>query len=274
MNTKNLKLIVTSDDLWLTKGVNYAVLKASNEWYLTHASLMANTPYFEHAVNEIIPNAPTLQVGVHLNLTNGTSLSGSPYISRNGKLNNTFASLLLRRKSKKVLQAIEQELEMQILKIQEKWINISHFDWERHIHIIPSINKIVRKLAKKYNISRIREINEDLWTVLKSNKKPVSKINYIKFFLLRFLSLFNKNTKKVGFYSIINTCELNEENLFTFLEHQTTYTQIEIMLHPSITEYDDLDAISNKQSRDYLKSPHRKWEFDLCFSEKFKNYVN
>lgn len=159
MNTN--KLITNADDLGWSKGVNQAILLASNGGYLSHASLMANTDDFIHAVNEVIPNAPKLRVGLHVNLTCSKALSGKSVITdEDGFMNNNFLKLLFLRKSKKALKAIENEIELQLQKLIEHNIDVSHIDGNEHVHIIPSINKIVRKLAKKYNIERVREINE------------------------------------------------------------------------------------------------------------------
>ncbi len=266
------KLIVNADDLGFSEGINYAILKANSEGFLTHSSLMANVPFFNHAVEQIIPKSKNLKVGVHLNLTCGKSLSKSAELSTNGELKTDFAKLLFKPKTKKVLQDIEKELELQILKVKEKGIKISHIDGHEHIHIIPSINKIVRRLAKKHNIERIREINEDFLQSYKSNKSTTSVINYVKFGLLKFLSFFNKNKKEVGFYSILNTCEVNADNLFDFLSKNKKYKQVEIMLHPSVVELDTADNEWAVRFNDFLKSPYRTQEYEVCFNPKFKDY--
>ena len=67
-----------------------------------------------------------------------------------------------------------------ILKIKEQGIEISHIDGHEHIHIIPSINKIVRRLAKKYQIERVREINENFFESWKYNSSTTPFVNIIK----------------------------------------------------------------------------------------------
>ena len=47
------KLIINADDLGFSLGVNKAILEANNKGFLSHASLMANTEYFNHAIEEI-----------------------------------------------------------------------------------------------------------------------------------------------------------------------------------------------------------------------------
>lgn len=270
------KIILNADDLGFSLGVNEAILKANTEGYLSHASLMANTTYFHHAVEEVIPKCPQLKVGVHVNLTCASALSSQNSLTANGELKNTFVTILFRRKTKRVLEDLEKEIELQILKIKNAGINISHIDGHEHVHIIPSINIIVRRLAKKYNIKRVREINENIWESYKFNGRTASFANVIKLFLLKFLSLFNDNSKKVGFYSMLNTCEINAENLFPFLQKSTKYDLLEVMVHPGIPGLDSAEYFSSLDGRfvEFLEDGHRKLEYDLCFDKRFEKFVN
>ena len=268
------KLIINADDLGFSLGVNQAILKANKEGFLSHASLMANTQFFDHAVKEIIPQCPKLKVGVHVNLTCAKALFSKNILTENGLLNNTFVKLLFKRKSKKVLESLEKEIELQILKIKESEIKISHIDGHEHVHVIPSINKIVRKLAKKYEIERVREINEGLFESWKFNGKTASVSNVIKLLLLKFLSLFNENSGKIGFYSMLNTCEINGDNLFDFLKNSKTYDMVEVMLHPALNSFDSTEyyKILDPRFVTFFQDSYRKKEYDLCFNKNFKEY--
>ena len=270
------KIILNADDLGFSKGVNDAILKANTEGYLSHASLMANTAYFDHAISEIIPNCPLLKVGVHVNLTCAAALLSENILSINGELKNTFVTLLFRRKTKRVLEDLEKEIELQILKIKNAGVNISHIDGHEHVHIIPSINKIVRKLAKKHNIQRVREINENIFESYQFNGRTASFANVIKLFLLKFLSLFNENSGEVGFYSMLNTCEINGKNLFPFLQNSKTYETVEVMVHPAILGLDSAEYFKSLDERfvKFLKDDHRKSEYYLCFDERFEHFSN
>lgn len=267
-------IIINADDLGFSLGVNHAILKANTKGFLSHASLMANTEYFDHAVEEVIPNCKDLKIGVHVNLTCAKALFRDNILTENGILNNTFVSLLFKYKSKKVLQSIENEIELQILKIKNSGIEISHIDGHEHVHIIPSINKIVQNLAKKHNIPRIREINEGLFESWKFNGKTATFSNVIKLLLLKFLSSFNGNLGKIGFYSMLNTCEINGENLFNFLKKSKSYETVEVMLHPALSNLDTEEYYQTLDARFvmFFQNSHRKSEFDLCFNKNFKEY--
>lgn len=266
------KIIINADDLGLSEGVNQGILKAYQEGFLNHASLMANTDYFEQAVEEIIPHCPNLHVGVHLNLTCAKALYSNNILTKKGVLKNSFFTLLLKRKSKKVLDSLKNEIECQILKIKETGIAISHIDGHEHVHVIPSINRIVQAAAVRHGIGRVREINESFSTSFKYNLRTASFANVAKFFLLKFLTFFNKNKNTVAFYSILNTCEINAENLFNYLENANG-KKVEIMLHPSIVALDQDLKNLDQRFIDFLHSEFRTQELELCFNPKFAKYL-
>lgn len=267
------KIIINADDLGFSVGVNQAILKANTEGYLTHASLMANTEYFQDAI-QLIPNFKNLRIGVHVTLTCGKALYEKNVLGKNGLLDWTFVKLLFLRKTSKVLESLENEIENQILKIKENGIEISHIDGHEHIHIIPSINKIVRRLAKKHQIPRIREINENFFESLKFNGSTTNLANIIKLILLKTLSLFNKNENEIGFYSMLNTCDIRAGNLFRFLRESKSYQTVEIMLHPSITGLDSDEYLKRLDPRfvSFFKDVSRTTELELCFDKEFEAF--
>lgn len=265
-------LIINADDLGFAESINLAIKTAHLQGFLTHASLMANTAYFDHAATEVIPDCPNLNIGVHVNLTCAKALTGSSIIAPDGHFRGSFISWLKLRKSKETLALLEKEIEAQILKVKEVSPKISHIDGHEHIHIIPSINKIVRKLGVKYDIPRVREINENFFESLKFNYKTTPLVNVAKLSLLKILSIFNENSGKVKFYSILNTCMIDQKNLFPYLEKNKD-SEVEVMLHPSVgfsaQDQNDLD----ERFISFFKSAYRKQEYELCFNSKFQKYV-
>lgn len=82
---------------------------------------MANTDDFIHAINEVIPNAPQLKVGLHVNLTCNKALSGKSTITdKKGILSNTFVKPSSRESRKKFLQILKMKLNLRL----ESYLNI------------------------------------------------------------------------------------------------------------------------------------------------------
>lgn len=68
------KLIVRTDDLGYTEGVTYGILAAHRDGIVTTSSVMINMPFSKKAI-ELTREYPNLQLGLHINVTNGKCVS-------------------------------------------------------------------------------------------------------------------------------------------------------------------------------------------------------
>lgn len=154
------KLIVNADDFGLTEGINQAILDGHNNGIITSTTLMVNGMAFDSAVAACLA-APSLGVGVHLNLTQGRPVSlpskvpsivtseGSFYPSPGG-----LAWQILKRRVR--LGDVETEFRSQIDKAASAGVRITHLDSHKHVHLIPPVFSIVVKLAREHGIGCIR----------------------------------------------------------------------------------------------------------------------
>lgn len=153
------RLIVSADDFGLTEGINNGIIKSFQEGIVTSASLMPNMPGFEHAV-DLAKGNPGLAIGVHLNLLRGKPLQlpdkVASLLDRGGVFYQLpeFARRLVLGKI--VIGEVEKELRSQIERVVATQLKISHIDSHRHFHVYPSILKVALKLAKEYQINKIR----------------------------------------------------------------------------------------------------------------------
>ena len=67
-----VRLIVSADDFGASEQVNVAVMRSCREGVLTSAGLMVTGAAMRHAV-ALAKDEPTLAVGLHLTLSNGSS---------------------------------------------------------------------------------------------------------------------------------------------------------------------------------------------------------
>ena len=112
------KLIVTCDDCGLSEGINLATVDLYEQGFVTAATVMTNFPAAQHAL-ELFARYPLLDVGVHLNLTDGFPLTGigasSELTHRNGNFKPKsilFMNALISRQT--FLDLVEVELTEQI----------------------------------------------------------------------------------------------------------------------------------------------------------------
>ena len=266
-----MELIVTADDLGISPGVNQAILDCHRQGYLTHASFMVNTPYFEDVVKKKLPLMPGLKVGLHINLTYESSVSAKEtvpdLVDHRGQFRHGFWELLWKGKSKNVRSQIQKEIQAQLDRAQNAGIALSHIDSHWHVHTIPYINTIVRQLASAYGITRIRQINERLATTfLQTRSLSIFKPrNLIRHALLRFLDAKNQGSNQYYFFSILLSSELIPAH-FLKLKVPERFSKMEIMVHPGMPEMDDSEPIHDKIVRPFLLSDFRKKEKLVCLA--------
>src|SRR5438128_1289589 len=110
-------LIVNGDDFGLTPGVNAGVLDAHLGGILSSASLFANAPATDQAI-EIARRTPTLGVGCHLALVDGVPLlpaSQVPTLAPTGQFRPTWSAFIQAALTGRlVFEEVERELVAQI----------------------------------------------------------------------------------------------------------------------------------------------------------------
>lgn len=154
------KLIVTVDDFGLSNEVNQAVFQAHTQGVLTSASLMVSAACVTSAI-AMAKDMPTLGVGLHLTLVEGSSVLPHEEIPDLVDADQKFSNDIVRSGiryffSPKIKKQIEKECEAQIKKFLETGLSLDHIDSHNHLHIHPTIAKIIIKLAKKYSIPAVR----------------------------------------------------------------------------------------------------------------------
>jgi predicted glycoside hydrolase/deacetylase ChbG (UPF0249 family) len=130
------RLIVTADDFGLTEGVNRAIIRAHREGVVTSASLMVNGGAVASAI-ALARDNPTLDIGLHLNLTN------KPF------------ALAMKPGDRGLEQAIRSQIETAL----KTGLTISHLDGHKHVHVIPAVLKMVYRLTQEYGIRAVRTMN-------------------------------------------------------------------------------------------------------------------
>lgn len=139
------RLIINADDFGYSKEINYGILEGHYAGGITSTTIMTNERFVNHAIN-LYPK--TLGIGVHLNLTWGTSLAtGKPFSKWNKH------KIILRSIDAKF---VEKEFRKQIEKLLEVGIKPDHLDSHQHMHAFSPVQDIVITLAKEYKINKIR----------------------------------------------------------------------------------------------------------------------
>lgn len=272
-----LKKIFNADDFGISKGVNAAIVQAYNEGVLNSTSLMINQKYADEAV-KLAEKMPDLEVGLHINLTNespAADVKDIPLLIDNeGKFKNGFVNLLILSilYPKRLAEQVEIEIRAQIEKYLKTGLKLEHLDSHRHVHMIPIIFRVVRKLQQEYSVPRIRVMNENALNTIYQNKskKYLFDGGAIKYALLRFLCWLNGYKSDVYFYTILFTCKISAEQ-FENVKIPRGYVAVEIMIHPGRPDIDK--KYPQDIWDDNILSPWREIELQTLLNKKIKDGI-
>jgi hopanoid biosynthesis associated protein HpnK len=177
----------TADDFGLSSEVNRAVVRAHREGVLTGASLMVTAGAAEEAV-ELARAMPSLSVGLHLVLADGRAALAPGRVSRLADAQGRFPKSPIRAglrwaASAAARRELDGEIEAQFQRFRATGLPLCHVDGHHHLHLHPAVLERVIRLAKRYNVARIRAAHDDL--ALACRHDPRHRVRMI----LRWLAL-------------------------------------------------------------------------------------
>jgi predicted glycoside hydrolase/deacetylase ChbG (UPF0249 family) len=265
------RLILNADDFGLTRGINRAIAELHSAGALSSATLMAAGPAFDDAV-EVARAHPTLGVGCHIVLTDGTPVSppGSirSLLGTDGKnfrpaLVDFVQALLLGRINE---DEVAREALAQIVKLQSAGIHPTHLDTHKHAHLFPSIARPLLQVAERCGIRAIRNPFEPGWSLaLDHGSRPRRlAVRLIGLLRPRFEAHAQIRNGRVlttdGTVAISATGQLNATTLGEVLRAIPPTGTYELCCHPGYND-GDLDRVTTR-----LRA-HRDIERETLLSE-------
>jgi hopanoid biosynthesis associated protein HpnK len=241
------RLIVNADDFGLAESVNRGIMVAHRDGILTSASLLANGPAFDQAI-ALSSQSPQLSVGVHLNISQGTSISPAARIpsllNKRMELHLSPFRLWLRILRREInLEDIHSEFRAQVLKILDAGVTPTHLDGHLHVHILPQLSPIVIALAKEFCVRYVRCPTEHLEATLpliwkfRGASIAVLQRSAISYGVSSFAKRFREQMRMAGFgcadafYGLAHTGFLDAKMLRALLDLVPNGTT-ELMCHP------------------------------------------
>ena len=246
-----MKVIINADDLGISDKVNKSVIKMHQKGIVSSTTIMANGPDFEGATN-LVKDHPELGIGVHLCL-DGNFHSSTDYATLLDPASNTFfeqQEVIKRiRKSSFDKDEIYKEFSLQVEKVLDHGVSVSHLDTHHHLHLyFPVLSQVIR-VARKFGVPFIR--SQRINTCV-----PRSKIN--KAYRYAHHLYLNAQVKSIpGYYDPdIQNCGDFDHNL-NRLEGMFNKTKgiIEIMLHPAGDDDPETNFFSSPEV-EHLLSRH------------------
>lgn len=244
-------LIINADDLGVSIEINNSIFDLMSRNIVTSSTIIANAPAFEDAA-EKIHKYPNNSFGVHLNLTQFKPITSNsdlkPILDDNGKFNGI---LINSKKDLALRLAVFEEWCAQIKKIQSYGIKVSHIDSHQHVHTIPHLFMVLKKIQKQFGIRKVR-ISKNIY----SSAMPIaSKGLKYKKMLWNFLLRKYYPTKTTSGFTSFSTF------LDVVKSMKLINRTVEIMVHPG--------HISNKEETDTLQT---SWNNGMPYRIDFINY--
>ena len=154
------RLIVNADDFGRSHSINEAVIRAHREGILTTASLMVNEVACDEAVALAREN-PKLGVGLHLTLLCGKSallpekIPG--LVNARGEFSNRPVGVGMRYFFKRSLrEQLRAEIHAQFEKFRATGLPLDHVNGHLHLHLHPTVFRILVEDAASLGIQRLR----------------------------------------------------------------------------------------------------------------------
>ncbi|HUG54969.1 MAG TPA: ChbG/HpnK family deacetylase [Vicinamibacteria bacterium] len=154
-------LLVTADDFGLCPEIDDAVCLLFDRGVVRRTSFIVNTSGFDRSLERIAAR-PGLQVGVHLNLTDGRPVSPPnevrSLVTGTGEFvgGRHFRVLASVAAGWFALEDIRREWRAQLAKARAAGLAITHLDAHGHVHLLPRVRGVVLDLLDEFAIPFVR----------------------------------------------------------------------------------------------------------------------
>ena len=250
------RLILNADDFGLTAGINRAIAELASAGVLTSATLMATGPAFNDAV-AVARAHPSLGVGCHIVLTDGTPVSPRESISSllgpDGKSFRPslrgFLLALLRGRIQH--DEVAREALAQIEKLQHAGIAITHLDTHKHTHLFPAIARPLLEVAERTSIRAVRNPFEPGWSLALNRGSRLRRlgVSLLGGLRSRFAALSQLRDGIMlttdGTVAISATGQLDSASLAQVLAALPPHGTYELCCHPGYNDR-DLDRVTTR----------------------------
>jgi len=150
-------LIVNADDFNSDEERNRGILEAAARGIVTSVSVISNLPFNAESVAKL-KDIFGPRIGVHLNLTKGAPIArhATTLVDESNqflKKKKAWRRALLHQYD---LKEVEEEFAAQISHLRELGITPDHLDGNNHLHIFPGIAEVTARLARDFDIKKIR----------------------------------------------------------------------------------------------------------------------
>ncbi len=196
------ELIITGDDFGLSQSVNEAVEEAHRQGLLRGASLMVGEKATTDAV-ERARRCPSLRIGLHLVLVDGSSILPSQMIPDLVNRRGEFSPHLVRAGFNfffrpRVKRQLEAEIRAQFEAFRKTGLLLDHVNTHHHMHLHPTVSALLLKVGREYGMKAMRLPYEPSLPSWRASRDGLVRKVSTCLFLSPWVSLLKKRFKRAG----------------------------------------------------------------------------
>lgn len=156
-----MRVIINADDFGLNREVNAAIIDLIDREAITSVTMLANAPAIDEGVKQL-PRNRRCSFGVHLNLTEFTPLTPKSSLGELASCLDESSDFLGEHHLQSMQitagmrESVFKELKLQVERLLSYGLKISHFDSHNHVHTIPGLFPVLKRLQKYFGIWKVR----------------------------------------------------------------------------------------------------------------------
>jgi hopanoid biosynthesis associated protein HpnK len=257
------KIIVTGDDFGLALPVNEAIIEAHRRGILTAASLMVGERYFQDAVDRAKQH-PSLRVGLHLTLVEGRPVSDPRLVPDLIDAGGSFPMHLAHAGVKfffrpGVRRQLETEIRAQFEAFQNTGLALDHANAHNHMHLHPTLLKLMLKVGKDYGLAAVRVPYEPPLRSWRASRKGIGSRFASSLFLWPWINLMKHLLRRAHirynnyFYGMADSGSMTADLAMRIIAHLPNGAT-ELGFHPATRRCEEIDrTMANYQhEEEYL----------------------
>src|SRR5579875_1930503 len=226
-----MAVIINADDLGISEEVNAAIFDLMERGAVTSATLIANAPAFESAALRA-RSFPSCSFRIHLNASEFHPLTRHPDLRPLLDGTGCFHGDAIRATTitSALKRAVFEEWSAQISRLIGLGLKPTHIDSHHHVHTIPSLFPVLKRLQARYAIRKVR-ISKNIY----GSRQSVSPQVLVKKRLwnLALKHIYRTRTTN-GFTSFIEYHELIQNGSIDLRAsgNRRKNATVELMVHP------------------------------------------
>jgi chitin disaccharide deacetylase len=240
------RLIVNADDFGRSPSINQAVIRAHREGILTSASLMVNEPGCAEAV-ALAREYSRLGVGLHLTLLCGHAALPSEKIpglaSARGEFSDNPVGVGFRYfVCRSLREQLRAEIHAQFARFRATGLPLDHINGHLHLHLHPTVFRILMDDAKELGIRHLRLTREPFWmdVPLARGRRLYRAVHAAIYFLLSWRAQSRLRQKKIlhpkRVFGLLQNDRVDEAYVLKLLAVLPPGDS-ELYSHPSLAEF-------------------------------------